>query len=204
TGGTVIDDPFTDTMRINVSFFRGGNPGLRPEYADTHVLGFVFEPAWLEGFQLSTDWYEIEITDAVDSITEQQVIDQCFDIGALCDNLIRDNTGTLVAVHAPFMNLAASRAEGIDMELVYRMEPDFVDGEFESLSLRALFGHLIENSTTPPGGQPIDRVGSSARPENTGILTAIYGVGPWSFSWQQRYIDQTKRNINWVEGVDID
>jgi hypothetical protein len=30
------------------------------------------------------------------------------------------------------------------------------------------------------------------------------GFGPFGFQWQQRFMDETKLNINWVEGVDID
>ena len=59
TGGAVVDDPFNDDVRVNVSTVSGGNPKLRPEYADTHVVGFVYEPNWLEGLRFSADWYDV-------------------------------------------------------------------------------------------------------------------------------------------------
>src|SRR5690606_32381936 len=65
TGGAVVDDPFNDDVRVNVSTVSGGNPKLRPEYADTHVVGFVYEPNWLEGLRFSADWYDVSISDAV-------------------------------------------------------------------------------------------------------------------------------------------
>lgn len=204
TGGTLVDDPLTGQMNVNVSFFRGGNPNLEPEEADTTVVGLVYEPAWLEGLRLSTDWYEIDISGAVDSITEQQVVDQCFESGALCDLVNRDSNNVIVGVGAPFLNLSRSFAEGIDYEVRYDMEPDFFDREFETLSIRGLFGYLKDRYDQPPAGDRIDLVGGSTRPEYTGNLTLRYGVGPWSFSWQQRYISDTLVNINWEEGVDID
>lgn len=206
TGGTNVNDPFsaTPTANVNVTFFRGGNPNLRPEVADTHVVGLVYQPSFLEGFQISTDWYEVDISDSVGSISEQNIVDQCFATGAFCENLIRDNNGVLARVAAPFLNLDLSRVEGVDLEMSWRMEPDFFAGESESLTVRALAGHLIERTNTPFNGTPIDLVGSSARPETTGILTLAYSLGPYMASWQQRYISDTLVNINWVEGRDVD
>ena len=204
TGGTVIDDPVTGMMNVNVSFFRGGNPDLAPEEADTTVLGFVFEPSFVEGLRMSVDWYEIDISGAVDSITEQQIIDQCFDAGAFCNLINRDATNTIVGVGAPFLNLSTSYAEGVDFEMAYNLEPNLFDNQAENLSLRFLAGKLLERYDQPPGGVPIDQVGSSTRPEITANATLRYSVGPWSATWQQRLISDTLININWVEGVDVD
>jgi iron complex outermembrane receptor protein len=204
TGGTNIDDPFTNTQNVNVSFFRGGNPNLEPEEADTTVVGMVYEPSYVEGLRMSIDWYEIDISGAVDSITEQQIVDQCFNTGAFCELINRDSNGVAVGVGAPFLNLSTSYAEGIDFEVAYNLEPNLFDNEVENLSLRLLGGYLIDRFDQPPGGAPIDQIGGSTRPETTANATLRYSVGPWSATWQQRYISDTLVNINWVEGVDVD
>lgn len=206
TGGTNVNDPFsaTPTANVNVTFFRGGNPNLRPEIADTHVVGLVFQPSFAEGLQISTDWYEVDISDSIGSISEQNIIDQCFKNGAFCDNLVRDNNGVLARVGAPFLNLDLSRVEGVDVEVSYRTELDLFDGEAESLSIRALAGHLIERTNTPFNGTPIDLVGSAQRPDVTANVTLAYSLGPWTATWQQRYISDTLINLNWVEGKDVD
>jgi len=206
TGGTNVNDPFSanPTANVNVTFFRGGNQNLRPEVADTHVVGLVYQPAFLDGFRTSIDWYEVDISDSIGSISEQNIIDQCFAVGAFCDNLHRDNNGVLARVSAPFLNLDQSRAEGVDFEMSYRMEPNLFANETESLSLRGLVGKMTERTNTPFNGAPIDLMGSSTRPDITGNLTLAYSVGPWSVNWQQRYISETKVNILWVEGVDVD
>jgi outer membrane receptor for ferrienterochelin and colicin len=206
SGGTNVNDPFSDTptANVNVTFLRGGNPDLRPEVADTHVIGLVFQPSFFEGFQISADWYEVDIADSIASISEQNIVDQCFETGAFCQNLIRDVNGVLAKVEAPFLNLDQSRVEGVDLEMSYRMEPNFFANESETLSVRLLAGHLIERVNTPFNGTPIDLVGGSTRPDVTGNLTVAYGIGPWTATWQQRYISDTLVNTNWVEGVDVD
>jgi iron complex outermembrane recepter protein len=208
TGGTLIDDPVTGTQNVNVTFRRGGNPNLRPEEADTTVFGFVYQPSYAEGLRTSVDWYEIDISGAVDSITEQQIIDQC---GAnqdgppeLCALITRDTNNIPVAVGAPFLNLSTSFAKGIDFELAYNREINLFDSRTENLSFRVLGGKLLDRYDQPPGGQPINQIGSSTRPEITANATLRYSVGPWSATWQQRYISDTLINLNWVEGVDVD
>ena len=164
----------------------------------------MYEPTWLEGLQISADWFDVAITDSVDTITFQQIVDQCYETGALCENLVRNSAGSLSLVIAPYLNLAEANVSGVDLEVAYRFEPDFFGNQSESFTLRGIAGRLNERSDTPPGGEPIDFVGSTSRPEFTGILTANYRVGPLGFQWQQRFKDETKVNINWVEGVDID
>jgi outer membrane receptor protein involved in Fe transport len=208
TGGTLVDDPFTGTNNVNVSFFRGGNPSLRPEEADTTVFGFVYEPSYAESLRMSLDWYEIDISGAVDSITEQQIVDQCFDSGApeICALINRDTNNVIVGVGAPFLNLSTSFAEGIDFELAYNREINLFDSQSENLSFRVLGGKLLERYDQPPGGAPIDQIGNSTinRPEISANATLTYSVGPWSATLQQRYISDQRININWVEGVDVD
>jgi hypothetical protein len=211
TGGVFVDDPFTDTLNILVTYQRGRNPNLSPEEADTQVLGFVYEPSWVPGLRMSTDWWEVDISGAIDSITEQQIIDNCFDsggTGGTCPFLHRGTDGNLASVDAPFLNLSQSYAEGIDFEVAYNYEPNFFDSQQETLSLRLLAGRLLERFDVPPGGVAIDQVGGftgpNFRPDWTANLTARYGLGPWSFTWQQRAVSDSKMNNAWEEGVDVD
>ena len=91
---------------------------------------------------MSVDWYEIDISGAVDSITEQQIIDQCFETGApnICALINRDSGGTAVGIGAPFLNLSTSFAEGVDFEVAYNTEVNFFDSNAENLSVRLLAG----------------------------------------------------------------
>jgi iron complex outermembrane receptor protein len=181
-----------------------GNPNLRPELADTIVAGIVYQPRWLDGLSISTDWYEVEISDAIATLGAQVVVDSCFTNNDSCDLVITDSTGAVVKVFNPQLNLAQAKVEGIDFETSYRLEPDFFASETESLRLRAIIGYLGEKSTTSANGTFNDQVGSLAFPDYTGTLTANYNVGPWGLQWQQRFLSESKLNAVWVEGVDID
>lgn len=168
------------------------------------MVGFVYEPNWLEGLRFSADWYDVSISDAVATLTFQQVVDSCFDSGALCENLIRNSEGSLSLVVAPYLNLDNAAVSGVDFEVQYRTELNFFDNQEENLTIRGIAGRLNERTNTPKDGVPTNLIGSTSRPEYTGIVTGNYSVGPWGVQWQQRFIAETKLNINWEEGVDID
>jgi outer membrane receptor protein involved in Fe transport len=204
TGGATVTNPWTGNDDDNPTVKSGGNPNLRPELADTLVFGFVYQPGWLDGFSWSTDWYQVEIHDAVDTISAQALVDQCFDVGTLCDNITYNTVGDISGILNPYLNLSQATVEGVDLELSYRIEPDFFASQSESLSVRGIVGHLIEKTETPVGGATIDSAGGTAFPENTGTLTANYSLGPWSLQWQQQFVDEAMMNTRYVEGVDVD
>jgi iron complex outermembrane recepter protein len=184
-----------------------GNPSLRPELADTVVAGLVYQPGWLDGLSVSTDWYEISISDAIATLGAQVVVDSCFNNNDSCDLVVLDSSGAVVKVFNPQLNLAQAQVRGIDFETSYRMEPDFFGSESESFSLRAFASKLLEKSTTSFSGTFTDSVGAITPftyPEYTGTVSANYSIGPWALQWQQRFLSESKLNSAWVEGRDID
>lgn len=203
-GGGTITDPVNGTTYLT-TVTANGNPNLRPEVADTVVAGLVYQPSWLPGLQLSSDWYEVDVKDSVGSLSAQRIVDDCAEGAAgFCSSIERGNDGLIVKINNGFLNVDQARVEGVDIEALYAMEPDFFGGGFESLRLRLLGGYIIERSDTPLGGAPRDVSGEIGTPDFTAIATLAYNVGPWGLNLQQRYIADTIRDIDWVEGVDVD
>lgn len=204
--GTATDPRFDDES-FAFSQVEGGNRDLRPEKANTEVVGVVWQPSFASGLQLSLDWYRVEVEDSVELLGVQNIIDGCEldGVAQLCNQVVRDpGSGQIIRVFNVFLNVAEAAAEGVDMEVQYRTEPDWSASQSESLSLRWLAGYLKENSTTPFDGTPTDFAGGFGFPDFNSVMTATYRIGPFSFQLQGRYIDSVKRNVNWVEGVDVD
>jgi iron complex outermembrane recepter protein len=203
TLGATLNNPWTGVNSIP-TVAADGNPNLRPELADTLVAGVVYQPGWLDGFSVSADWYEVEISDAIATLGAQVVVDQCFTNNDGCERVIRDATNDIVKVFNPYLNLAQVKVEGVDFESSYRMEPNFFNNEVESLSVRALVGFLEEHSTTSANGTYTNNVGGQLYPDYTGNLSVNYNVGPWGIQWQQRFISESEIVVAWTEGVDLD
>jgi iron complex outermembrane receptor protein len=209
-GGGSVNDPLFNGAFFAITSLNASNPGLRPEIADTLTAGFVYQPSfaeWVDGLQFSVDWYEIDVAGAVGQLGPQRILDGCFfdKTPELCALVFRNaDTGIIDRIMNQRLNIAAAKTSGVDFEFQYQMEPDFFQGEAETLTFRGLAGYLIENSDTPFQGTKRDAVGGLNRPEWTGVLTANYQVGPYGVRLQQQYFDRTMINVLWVEGVDVD
>ncbi len=205
-GGANLFDPVFGGQLFSVSTASGGNPAVEPEKADTYVFGFVYQPGWVPGMALSADYYDIKLKGAIGSLGFQRIVDDCAAGNQqLCTQIDRDpNTNQITRVADFFTNIDAARARGVDMEASYRFEPNLFGNHSESLSLRFLASFLAENSNTPSGGRPTDFAGSGNLPQWTTTSTMNYSVGPWTLFFSHRFIDSVKRNVNWVEGIDVD
>ncbi|MDR2213156.1 MAG: TonB-dependent receptor [Pseudomonadales bacterium] len=211
SGETIIDPVFAGESTL-INTVRGGNPDLRPEYADTRTIGFVYRPTFLEvldGLSLSMDYYDVDIKDAVARLTAQRILNECVDTGSpqLCGLIQRDPvTNRVTSAMDVFLNVAAARARGLDLELTYRKEINLFSDFDENISLRALAGRTFERSDTAPNAAPLDKSGYLGMPKLTGNFTATYGIGNYSFQLQAQYVDSVFRDGNgvWVEGIQVD
>jgi iron complex outermembrane receptor protein len=203
-GGTITEDPQTGDTNVVITSTGAGNPNLDPEAADTTVYGFVYQPQWAEGLSMSVDRYEVDISDAINTLSDDDVVDECYFNGVLCEYVIRDSSGNLIRVFRPYLNLDQAYVQGIDYEIAYNRRVDWTAMPDESLSIRLLAGDLQHRTNTVAGSVPTEFAGSMGFPELTANLTATYAFGPWSVQVLQRYLDSVTLNRTWVEGVDID
>jgi iron complex outermembrane recepter protein len=123
----------------------GGNRDLVPEEADAWTAGASFSPSFLPGFDLSVDYYDIQIDDAISVPNTADITAACAagDAGA-CSRVIRDATGTITQVSAIAQNIAAFETNGFDIEASYRMPLSSIANLPGTLRLRALATHVNE------------------------------------------------------------
>jgi outer membrane receptor protein involved in Fe transport len=109
----------------------GGNPNLGEETSDSFTYGVVYRPdsdnRFLSAFQVSLDYYKIEIEDAIAPITALNFVDRCynpafnptFDPGnAFCGFFSRDpGTGEIVNASETAQNIGAIETAGVDVQI---------------------------------------------------------------------------------------
>ncbi|PXA97583.1 TonB-dependent receptor, partial [Nostoc sp. 3335mG] len=71
--------PWTNAPTSGILGTNGGNALLEPEVSRSFVLGGVFAPRFLPGFSVTVDYYNIEIKQAIDSISPQALVNRCYD-----------------------------------------------------------------------------------------------------------------------------
>jgi len=209
TGANIFDPLIAGRPRYATTAIRAGNPNVDPEKADTLTFGFVYQPEWLDGFNLSLDYYDIKIADAISSLGAQNILDQCFGGAAsVCSLITRDPaTGRVSQINNTFLNVAEARSNGVDMEASYRRPVEWFGGG-ESISLRAFATFTNELSTTNAGAAKVDRVGQTGlaggAPKWQASLALSYARGPLSLIAQERFISHGVYDATYIAGVDID
>lgn len=76
----------------------GGNPNLNPEEADTFTYGVVWTPAFVPGFNLTVDYFDIQVDGLVSSIGSLNTLAQCYGTtpdAAACARITRNVGGQL-------------------------------------------------------------------------------------------------------------
>ena len=133
---------------------RGGNPNLSVEESDTITLGFVMSPQFLEGLNLTLDYYDIAVEDAITTTMAEQVVNACFvtlDANSdFCRAITRFPSGLIEEVLAIASNFATFQVSGVDLSFDYARDlPGSwgVGGGGATLAVRGLVGWLFERET---------------------------------------------------------
>ncbi|NOW47516.1 outer membrane receptor protein involved in Fe transport [Novosphingobium sp. SG751A] len=172
-----------------------GNPALKPEIAKTIDVGAVYRPDFIPGLSISFDYYDIRLNQAISTLTNQQVIDLCYNGNTTyCSNV--KFTGTLGTSDYPYVisqpfNLASLNMRGFDIEAAYRRNL----GKVGMLTLRALATHAISMvSNTGIAGQQIAQLAGNNTETGNGVpkwkvmLQQTWEKGPASVTLTERII----------------
>jgi iron complex outermembrane receptor protein len=135
------------------------NPNLKPETSTSKTLGLVWSPSFVTGLNVTLDWWQIKIEDAITRPAIGDIMDACYSgsaqqQAAYCGLITRDPTYgtdaehyTITNVNMPMMNLASYKVEGWDLGLVYRL-PETSFGQF-TVSWDSTYLSKWETKSTP-------------------------------------------------------
>ncbi len=138
--------------------FSGGNPNVDPETADTLTYGVVFTPRFLDGLNVSVDYFKIEVADLISTVGPLNTLASCYqrnDLSA-CQRIRRSPTGALWLgtgqVSDLNVNIGGLETAGVDINASYRFDAKELFGaELGSFTL-AMVGTKLEKLETDPGG----------------------------------------------------
>ncbi|USQ95502.1 TonB-dependent receptor domain-containing protein [Caulobacter sp. RL271] len=119
TGYNTIVDQKTNSS-VYVLTNGGGNANLTPETAKTFTTGFVYSPPALPGFNISVDYFDIDIDNVITTVSAQDIVTRCNNGNAdMCSRVTRDGTGTISRIVSTYVNLANYKTDGVDAEISY-------------------------------------------------------------------------------------
>jgi len=173
---------YTDTP-ATVTTYSGGNPDLVPEISSTLTFGGSYSPSFFRGFNISVDYYDIEIKGAISNLSASNLTAACAaGSQAACDRVIRDPiTQTVVTALSNSQNIASFATSGFDFEAAYVTSISQIAGNRPGSLRFRLLANYVEKFVFDTGvGVPVDTAGdvgssvSNGVPKWRGTLSATY------------------------------
>lgn len=189
---------FDAVTNVSVDLVSGGNPNLNSEESDSKTFGVVWMPSFIENFSITLDYYDIEITDAITFIDPQTVINNCVDSTSginnnYCDQVTRGPDNQLTGVESGYLNAAALKTSGYEMEAKYYTDLsgfDLPGGIATSLFVSHLDTLVSYDFQDQPDQDNVSR-GQLGSPKWQARFSATYHLDGLSVSWTSRYLDRS-------------
>ncbi|RYE02926.1 MAG: hypothetical protein EOP61_06685, partial [Sphingomonadales bacterium] len=174
-----------------------GNLALKEETGTTFTLGGVLAPRALPGFDLSVDYYNIKVKDAISALDNEILLRQCysdastFSTNEFCKSIIRDSaTGQILQLNQVPRNLDKLSVSGIDFAARYRFDLDSI-GIGGRLELKANWTHVLKDETTYQGlngTETATDLGQIGAPQDVVRGNVTYSNKLWDLGYRVRYI----------------
>ena len=191
---------FQANDNVSIDILSGGNPNLVSEISDSYTAGFVWQPHFLEGFSLTADYYNIDISDAILLVSAQDILDNC--VGAtggldagFCAQIDRDPvTRDVDLVRSGFLNASAFTTKGVELSAVYNglsLESINLPG---TIDLNFFVNRLLELDFFEFQSRPDElnaEAGEVGDPDTQYRLSATYRLDDLNINWSLRYIDRS-------------
>lgn len=194
-----------EASRTPTLFISGGNPDVRPETADTFTVGVVVAPEGMPGIRLSVDYFDIDISGEIGSLS---AVEACFDPANVnnlfCDQIVRDPvTYNVTEIREFNINRGKLKTSGVDTLIHFEHPLPAIETEVE-FSVDFIWSHLIElsNQDTPFStvvdcagtfGWPCtNRLDGMTWPENRVTTRLRLDAPRFSAQLNWRWIDRTE------------
>lgn len=199
-----FQDPNNNGAATTARSLASGNPNLDPEIGKTYSVGVVVQPGFLRGFNASVDFYKVDVSGAIGSLTIQQIVNLCYAGNQDACGLIIATPGATnqYDVYVQPLNLASESTRGLDFEASYRFDmDDLLPGMGGGVTFRALATHYIKYTIDSgiPGSIPTERAGTVNLPDWRYAFSVNYDNGPFSLTGTARGISGGVINNEYIE-----
>ncbi|MCD9006250.1 TonB-dependent receptor [Luteimonas sp. XNQY3] len=192
-GGGLAETP---NSQSNAMFMTGANPDLLPETTVTKTLGLVYSPNFVDGLDISLDWWNIRIENSIRNDALTLILDDCYQrgIASRCDFFTRDaTTGEIVDAQWGMLNSGWLETEGYDLAVNYRLR-ETAYGDF-GVNWQTTYTSFLNEQVDDTGENPTQvytGFGGNFRIRSNLQLTWDYG--DFGATWGMRYFSSIKEN----------
>lgn len=178
----------------------GGNPELKPEDAKTLTVGLVLTPSAIPNLNISIDWWEMNLTNEITTVSVSQLLKTCYDTPGLdssaCNAITRRADGAITEIKGGSINLGKSLLSGIDYEVEYKFDADVLfdnlDGEFfTSVIVNQWLDHNTISDPLKPEDTYYNYKGGYYYPDLLVNFSVAYQTDDWSVKLRANLRDKS-------------
>ena len=201
-----VADPATynNSRVVPIVGTSGGNPNLSAETAKTWTAGVLLQPQAPSGLSVRADWYDINLRNAINTVTFQDVANLCVDSPTLanpyCAAITRQNgsgvgaqAGNITSFALSPQNVSHFRTAGLDLTFGYAFAPARL-GQF-NIQLVGNYRERLEFVALPTGSV-INRLGEMYAPKYSANGDLTWSMGPFTLNYGVQWFDRTLRDTN--------
>ncbi|GAB3063071.1 TonB-dependent receptor domain-containing protein [Stenotrophomonas tumulicola] len=194
SGGAVSTGPGTQSYS---AFESGSNAELKPETSKTWTAGFVYSPNFVQGLDVSLDWWKIRIDNVIAAESVTSILNQCYVLGidSACDRFDRGTegrtTGQVVDVTRTLINGGYQETSGYDLGVKYRL-PELAIGNF-TIDWKTTYVDYLEYKRDNEAETPVEQsTGWEGNFRVRSNLNVDWSYGNFGVNWGVRYFSGMK------------
>jgi len=167
-----------------------GNPHLTSETASSKSFGVVIQPRWIPRLNLTADYIDINLTNAISSLSLTNIMDSCYDSSnypnnQYCSLFQRDpNTHQVVNFQQGYVNAGNLHFTGVQLGADYHFT---LPSNLGDIAMRAQYLDT-QRLTVQIGSVPVqETAGQIGSNKGRGSLDVLYHKGAFAWDWQGLY-----------------
>lgn len=207
-GAPGVLNPFLNNESETIHSNTVGNPNLKPEQSNAYGIGMVLQPTFLPSFSASVDFWNLNISEAIGTLTAQQIINNCYlGNGQQCAAISFGDGQHINEVNVQPFNLVNQIVRGIDYEASYGLRlHDLVASWPGGVDFRVLATNFKKDYSSNGINAPVDYVGQNNGSSSTGNAprwryssVIAYSNDPLSVSLTARGLSAGTYNNTYVQ-----
>jgi len=180
-------------------FINQSNLGLKPETSTSRTVGAVWSPRWVDGLDISLDWYQYSVKDMIIADSVGRILRDCYVLGdaARCGGIVRAPDGHISGLTYGVANLGRMETQGYDLGIRYRL-PELAIGQIKLDWQTSYVSQYDEEGNNAKGDKimigRVGQVGDSSVFRVRSTLSADWQKGDWGVRYGLRYYSAMKES----------
>jgi len=176
-----------------------GNDKLDVETAYTLTAGIVFTPEAIENFNISLDYFDIDLEKGIAQFGALQTAEKCVDSNSIdnvfCPQVTRKSDGNISNINDTYVNANKMRRRGIDVQAYYLHNMD----KYGEIDINLYATRLFESSFTESdlaGAEVEEWAGVDEDPKLRASAAINYRYNDLAIAWQTNYSESVLYDRN--------